>query len=253
MSKNINLPIIQSLQTGIELINKLVKQNQPLKFTDIERLTTMSKSSLHKYLNTLTNEGILFRNTEGTYYLGSKLIEFGNAAIGSVNLVDMSGPYLKEISQKVNLTTLLQVWTNSGPVIANIWSTHLGLNIGAEIGTKLPALSSAGKIYLAFGDENVIEEWQNKELKNLTIEQQNKLKKEVIEVKESKFAYAAEPIIEHISSFSVPILNYDNKINGCVTVVGFNTQIPKSVNSKISLEVQDKVLKISQNFGYYTK
>src|SRR5699024_8033775 len=109
----------------------------------------MSKSNLHKYLNTLILKGILFRNEEGIYYLGSKLVEFGNAAIGNVNLIDMSSPYLKNISRTVNLTTLLQVWTNSGPVIANIWSTHLGLNIGAEIGTKLPALSSAGKIYLA--------------------------------------------------------------------------------------------------------
>src|SRR5699024_6195647 len=211
----------------------IVQEARPLKFTEIENLTNMTKSNLHKYLNTLTAKGILFRDEAGTYYLGSKLIEFGNAAIGSVNLIDISAPYLKKISNKVNLTTLLSVWTNSGPVIGNIWSTHLGINIGAEIGTRLPALSSAGKVYLAFGDETTIEEWQKNELSNLDVEERADLEKEMKTVKETRFAYAAEPLIEHISSFSVPILNFDNKIVGCVTVVGFNTQIPKSVEDVI--------------------
>lgn len=252
MSKNTNFPVIQSLETGIEIIDLIIQEARPLKFTDIERITKMSKSNLHKYLNTLTLKGILFRDVEGTYYLGSKLIEFGNAAIGSVNLIDISAPYLKTISNKVNLTTLLLVWTNNGPVIGNIWSTHLGLNIGADIGTKLPALSSAGKIFLAFGDTHEIEEWKNNELANLTVEQKEQLNEEIEVVRKVKFAYAAEPLIEHISSFSVPILDYEHKIVGCVTLVGFNTNVPKDINDPISVLFKNEVLKISQVFGYYT-
>ena len=36
------------------------------------------------------------------------------------------------------------------PVITNIWNTNYGLNIGAQIGTKLPLLSAAGKIFAAY-------------------------------------------------------------------------------------------------------
>lgn len=250
MSNNKNQPIIQSLQTGIELIDQIVQEARPLKFTDIENLTHMTKSNLHKYLNTLTINGILFRDEAGNYYLGSKLIEFGNAAIGSVNLIDISAPYLKAISSKINLTTLLSVWTNSGPVIGNIASTHSVINIGANIGTRLPALSSAGKIYLAFSKENMIEEWRNKELINLSAEEKEELMNELEIIKKERFVYVAEPLIEQISSFSVPILNFDNQIIGCVIVVGFTTQVPKDVHDPISQQVQKEVNKISRIFGY---
>lgn len=250
MSKDINMPVIQSLKTGIELLESIVKEDKALKFTDIEQITQMSKSNLHKYLNTLTLKGLLFRDQEGTYYLGSKLVEFGNAAIGSVNLIDLSSPHLKNISKKVQLTTLLAVWTNNGPIIGNIWNTHIGINIGAEIGSKLPALSSAGKTFLAFSDKFVVEEWKEEELKNISLEEQSSLEKEIEEVRKNKFTYSEEPLIQQISSFSLPILDYDNSIIGCVTVVGFNDMIPKTPTDPIVIAAKEEVLKISRIFGY---
>lgn len=245
-----HLPLIQSLKTGIDIIEMMVKKNQPLKFSEIETITKMTKSNLHKYLNTLTHTGLLFRDREGTYYLGSKLVEFGNVAIGNINLIELSIPYLKEISQQFNLTTLLSVWTNDGPVIANIWSTNLGINIGADIGTRLPALSSAGKLFLSFKDKNKREDWETRELETVSNKVKDKLKKELKQIKHTHFSYAKEPLIDHVSSFSTPILNYKNEILGCVTIVGFTNLIPTSFDNNISQFVIEKVTELSKTFGY---
>lgn len=250
MSKQTKQPIIQSLNTGLKLIEELVNANRPLKFSEIEELTKMTKSSLHKYLNTLTLNGILFRDETGTYYLGSKLIEFGNAAIGHVDLINVSAPYLRNISNKVGLTTLLSVWSTHEPVIANISRSNLAINIGASIGTKLPPLSSAGKIYLAFQDSATIQGWKDKGLKALSSDEKSKLEKEISEVKNEHFSYAAEPLVEHISSFSVPILNFDEVLVGVITVVGFTKQIPKEADNHISELVKEEVRKLSHIFGY---
>lgn len=250
MTKKTNQAIIQSLQTGIELIDQIVQENRPLKFTDIENMTNMTKSNLHKYLNTLTLKGILFRDEAGTYYLGSKLIEYGNAAIGNVNVIDISAPYLQAISKEVKLTTLLSVWTNSGPVIGNIWRTHVGINIGAEIGTRLPALSSAGKVFLAFSEPHITAAWKEKELTNLTEQEHSHLQEELEQIRKEHFAFAKEPLVQQVSSFSVPIVNFDQQIVSCVTVVGFNDDIPTKQNEKISLKVQTVVAKLAQTFGY---
>lgn len=246
-------PLIQSLKTGINLIETMVEKNRPLKFSEIEAITKMTKSNLHKYLNTLTETGLLFRDREGTYYLGSKLIEFGNAAIGNINLIELSGPYLKEISQKVKLTTLLSVWTNNGPVIANIWSTNLGINIGADIGTRLPALSSAGKLFLAFKDKNERADWEHDELKLVPADVKKQLEKEIATIKDTHFSYAKEPLIEHVSSFSVPILNYKNDIVGCITIVGFTKLVPATYEDEKSKLVLEKVAELSETFGYTYK
>lgn len=245
--------LIQSLKTGINIIEMMVEENRPLKFSEIEAMTKMTKSNLHKYLNTFTETGVLFRNQEGVYYLGSKLIEFGNAAIGNINLIELSGPYLKDISQHVKLTALLSVWTNNGPVIANIWSTNLGINIGAEIGTQLPALSSAGKLFLAFKNENKRVDWEKQQLQSVSNEQKKQLSEELNEIKHTHFSYAKEPLIEHISSFSVPILNYKSEIIGCVTIVGFTAHVPTSHDDEISVFARNKVAQLSETFGYSYK
>lgn len=246
-------PLIQSLKTGINIIEMMVEQNRPLKFSEIESITKMTKSNLHKYLNTLTDTGLLFRDNEGIYYLGSKLIEFGNVAIGNINLIELSGPYLKEISQQIKQTTLLSVWTNDGPVIANIWSTNLGINIGADIGTRLPALSSAGKLFLTFKEENKRADWVDKEMRAIPNNIKEQLRKETIKIRENHFSYAKEPLIEHVSSFSVPILNYKSDILGCVTIVGFTKHIPIKYDDDISQLVIEKVSELSEIFGYSYK
>ena len=108
MDKTSSVPVIQSLQTGIHLLELMVSEGRPLKFSEIQELTGITKSNLHKYLNTLTITGLLYRDKEqGTYHLGSKLIEFGNAAIGSVDLIQQATPYLREISRHIQLTSLI--------------------------------------------------------------------------------------------------------------------------------------------------
>lgn len=250
MSELKSLPVIQSLKTGIDMIELFVVQNRPLKFTEIQELTGMTKSNLHKYLNTLLVTGLLYRDAEGTYFLGSKLIEFGNAAIGNEDLIGRTAPYLKEISNHTKLTTLLSVWTHDGPVIANIWSINAGLNIGAQIGTRLPPLSSAGKMFTAFNQAPDVEEWKQKALKQFTPDEKESFEKEQATIREQYFAYAKDPLVEHVSSFSVPIFNFRQDIIGVVTSVGFTTSIPNSPDDEISSFVLKKVFELSKSFGW---
>jgi predicted Zn-ribbon and HTH transcriptional regulator len=48
-----NPQMIHSLQTGIQIIELIAKQEHPLKFTEIQELSGLTKSNLYKCLNTL--------------------------------------------------------------------------------------------------------------------------------------------------------------------------------------------------------
>lgn len=248
------IPVIQSLQTGINILELIANEDRPLKFSEIQELTGITKSNLHKYLNTLLITGLLHRDKDqGTYHLGSKLIKLGHVAIGSVDVIHQATPYLKKISRELQLTALISVWTHDGPVIANIWNSQPGLNIGAQIGTRLPILSSAGKTYLAFKDEDEIKEWKQRGIKHLPIESVKKLEKELPIIKKHYFSYAAEPLVKHVSSFSVPILDYKNDMIGCITIVGFTQLIPSSHEHELSSFVIKQVLELSECFGWKKK
>ncbi|OMP66003.1 IclR family transcriptional regulator [Domibacillus epiphyticus] len=252
MDTNKPMPVIGSLQTGIQIIDTLIEQDRPLKFTEIQELTGITKSNLYKYLNTLTMLGLLYRDKKkGTFSLGSKLIEYGNAAIGSENVISRVTPYLKDISRHTQLTALLSVWTHDGPVIANIWSASYGLNIGAQIGTKLPLLSSAGKMMAAFQQSPDVNEWKISELKNLTDDKKERFERELDTIRNTYFSYAGEPLVDHVSSFSVPILNYKKELVGAITVVGFNQLIPEHPETDISQFVLKNAFELSESFGWH--
>ena len=104
---------IQSLQIGLNILEILAMEKEPLKFTDIQNLTSMTKSNLYKYLSTLCQFGLINRNPHtNTYTLGHKLVQLGNVALGQSSLIEVVIPYFKKITEKTNLTVLLAVPSN---------------------------------------------------------------------------------------------------------------------------------------------
>ncbi len=68
MNKPKNTSMIQSLQIGFQIVDLIAEQDHPLKFTDIQELSGITKSNLYKYLNTLTYLGLVYRDKkQGTY------------------------------------------------------------------------------------------------------------------------------------------------------------------------------------------
>jgi len=244
------VPIIQSLQTGIQIIDLISEQGQALKFNEIQELSGITKSNLYKYLNTLTQLGLLYRDKkQGTYTLGSKLIEYGIAATGSKDLIGKVTPYLQDISRQTSLTALLSVWTHDGPVIANIWSANYGLNIGAQIGTHLPLLSSTGKIFATFKELVYIKEWKLKQLSKIPENMKKEFEEEQKQILDSYFSYAKEPLVEQVSSFSVPIFDYKKELLGSLTAVGFSPLVPQTPDDEVSQFVLKCAKEISESFG----
>ena len=243
--------MIGSLQIGIGIIDLIANQQQPLKFTEIQELTQITKSNLYKYLSTLTHLEILYRDKKtGTYSLGPKIITYGMAAIGQQDLIAKVTPYLQELSQTTNLTALLAVWTNDGPVIASISNAHIGLNIGAQIGTRLPILSSSGKVFSTFQKPILVGDWKENELKSWSQAQKAQLKTEENIIRKHSISFAKEPLVPSVSAASAPLFNYTQELMGCLTVVGFSENVPQHLedeNSKILVQLAEE---ISHLFGY---
>lgn len=250
-SKEKKQPTIQSLKVGLNILEILGREKVPLKFMDIQNISKMTKSNLYKYLATLCEIGLVYRNPNtNTYSLGYKLVELGNVALGNTPIVEVSIPYLKEINEKTNLTALLAIPSEKGPLITYISSADYGINIGTQIGANLPLSSSTGVIFSTFENEESMKEWEKEELSKMTEEELTQFKEEQLQAKKIKFASKIEPLIQHVSSFSIPIFNFNRQLMGAITVVGYTELIPDTLESPISKTVIDIALQISKYYGY---
>jgi len=245
---------IQSLQIGMGIIDIIAKQGRPLRFSDIQDLTQITKSNLYKYLNTFTQLGLLYRHMDtGEYVLGSKLIEYGMAAVDQENVIDRISPFLHEINEKSSSTVLFSSWTDNGPMIVRDLNNNRGFNIGAQIGTLLPIRSATGKVFMAFMDEHMVREWKAKEFMQIPPEKVSQLEDECGLIREKEIAFAREPLVSSVSSVSIPVLNYKKKLLGAVTVVGFSEFIPQNENNELSHYLIEISKEISASFGYMTE
>ncbi len=226
-----NNATIQSLQIGISILDFIYQKGSPQRFTEIQEATGITKSNLYKYLNTLTRLDLLYRDkTTNMYHLGSRLIQYGMAAIGNNDISLKISPFMQEISVYTKCTVIFSVWTYKGPVTAKIWNSNQAINIGAQLGSLLPPQSSAGKVFLAFLDENLTENWRKEHGWKKSTEISNELE----QIRRDKIAFAREPLVPSISSVSIPIFDYHNELAGVLGVVGFNEDIPKNPGHPIS-------------------
>lgn len=246
--------VIQSLQVGCDLLELIASNGKPLKYNEIYQLSQMTKSNLHKYLHTLTLVGLLYRDKgSGMYTLGSKLIEYGLKAVNQENVVERVMPFLQEINQVCKNTVLLTSWSQNGPMVVRLINAQDGLNIGAQLGTVLPSMSAAGKIFSAFQEENVLAEWKAEELRRMDEDQQALYEHEIQTVRTHGLALASEPLVPSISSIAFPIFNFDARLLGVVVVVGFSNTIANKLDDMMSQYLIKMRNEVCEAFGYNMK
>ncbi len=238
---------IQSLQIGISIVDFIYKQGGPQRFTEIQEATGITKSNLYKYLNTLTQLDFLYREKKtNMYHLGSRLIQYGTAAIGHNDLSMKITPFMQQISVYTKCTVIFSVWTYRGPITAKIWTSNQAINIGAQLGSLLPPSSSAGKIFTAFLDRKLTQNWLEEHSNNDAFISEE----EMDTIRRNKIAFAKEPLVPSISSVSIPIFDFGNELAGVLGVVGFNENIPTCPGDLISKYLIDCHKEISNLLGY---
>lgn len=240
---------IQSLEIGLKLLETIATHKEPLKFSEIQNITSMTKSNLYKYLTTLHDFGAIQRNPDNTYSLGHKLIKLGNIAQGQSPLVEVVMPYLKNISEETGLTALLAVPSAGGPLVSYISDTLYGINIGAQIGTNLPINTSTGVVCATFRND-LLQPWFDSELSKLNEDGQKQLLLDMEMTRKLYYASKTEPLVSHVSSFSVPILNYEEQLLGAITIVGYTKTVPNNENHPTSQYIMNIGMEISSYYGF---
>jgi DNA-binding IclR family transcriptional regulator len=80
---------------------------------EISALTKIPRSSVHRILQNLTQEGVIVQVPQKGYVLTPKLVSIGINGIGQKNIVEVAIPIMKELSQKTHETVSLQVISGS--------------------------------------------------------------------------------------------------------------------------------------------
>ncbi len=149
------MPIIQSVERALQILDLFNEQATELKITDISKLMGLSKSTLHSLLKTLQLHGYIDQNPEnGKYRLGMKLVERGHFVVGSIDIRQKAKSWLTALSRDTGQTTHLGILDGREGVYIEKIEGKLAAIAYSRIGRRLPVHATAiGKVLIAWLDD----------------------------------------------------------------------------------------------------
>ncbi len=213
--------LIQSLQRAIQIIEAL-SNNDIITIGELSLLTDLPKSTVHRVLMTLRNDGFVDKDELDRFSLSMKFFEIGSKVRKRLKIKDNVLPYLRDLCQKSNETIYLGVKNKEKVIYVEKISSNQALQMAAPIGSTCELHSTGiGKVFLAhlsFEERKKIYNQGLVKFTDKTIVNPDFLEKHLQQILLQGFSIDQEETYEGMCSVAAPILNFDEKIVAAISI-----------------------------------
>ncbi|UQZ82932.1 Transcriptional regulator KdgR [Paenibacillus konkukensis] len=146
------MPIIQSLDRALKILDLFDEHDTELKITEISRRMELHKSTVHSLLKTLQEHAYIEQNAEtGKYRLGMKLLERGHLLLQSLDIRTIARKQLLQLAAETGQTAHLVILEGKEGVYIDKVEGPRAVIRYSRIGRRIPLhCSSVGKALAAF-------------------------------------------------------------------------------------------------------
>jgi IclR family KDG regulon transcriptional repressor len=226
----------------------------PLK--DIAAKTGINKSTAHRFLTHLEAEAYLFRDDEGTYMLGPKLVRLGSGVNFQGTLRSICRPTLERLRQTTGETVNLAVLDGPSILYLDVLESPHNFRLVSQVGMRRALYcTSLGKAILA----NLCDERRKEEIfasieftadTNRTFTSIARLKKDLAHTREQGFSLDDEEALVGARCVGAAIFGPDGKVLGAISVSGPISRVSKERMPFYSTEICRAAREISSRLGY---
>jgi DNA-binding IclR family transcriptional regulator len=214
-----------SIDKTLNVLEAIAQHAKGLSLADIVKAVGIPKTTAFRMLEVLSAREYLTWNPDNEKYsIGIKALEIGISGLIGQDIVDVSIPYLQELSASTGETSFLAVY-NNGDVVYLYKAEGTGsIQTIARLGSRRPAYCTAlGKVILA---NLPIEETDRVFAKKLgkftekTVTDRIKLFEEFAHIRSKGYAVDDEGIEYGLYCLAVPIYNYTGAVIAAISVSG---------------------------------
>ena len=121
-------------------------------FTDIVRVTGLTRPTAHRLIRSLEDHGYLFHVDGLGYALGPRLLGLATAAMRELPLRELAHPALERLARTTGESAQLFVRDGDRRICVDAVDSEHELRTIVDVGASLPLTQgSAGKVFLAWG------------------------------------------------------------------------------------------------------
>jgi DNA-binding IclR family transcriptional regulator len=218
---------IQSVETGMLVVQVLAKAPGPLSLKAISQAAGMAPSNVHRYLASFIRSGMVYQDpATGQYDLGIMALRLGLSAMSRLDAVALATTALKDLTEWTEQTAMLSVWGELGPTIVRWQRGPQPLVTSLALGSVLPILTSAtARVFLAFMPRAMMRRIIEQELEKTNGRRSvhhdlDEMEWRIVESRRTRLARVEGGVIPGLRAASAPVLDFQNEAVAAVTLLG---------------------------------
>lgn len=250
----------QSLERGLGILAAFTGHRGSLGVADLAREVGLTKSTTHRYVNTLAVLGYLQQDDNRRYRLGAKAVEIGFAALNSIEITSVAAGSLQRLADETGFTVSMAVL--DGAEVVYVERRRSGrdrqLDLNLQVGSRLPAYCTAvGKVLLAAEEPGRLRALLDavdlaKRAPN-TITAREHLLAALHRVRRGAVAVNDEELAPGLRSVAVPVRDRSGHVQAAVNIAVHSTAWNASMDSvvrRLEPPLRRTAADISARLGY---
>ena len=246
---------VQSVDRALQIVDILKDHPKGLGVTEISHRLDVSKSTAHRLLSSLLQQGFVKQEAESErYLLGLKLIELGEVVSSRLDIRTIAAPYLHQLAETTGETVHLVMMDDLEIVYIDKTESDATIRMFSRIGKRAPMhCTGVGKAILAYLSEEKIDEVLTKrpmtKYTEHTITDQTAMKQHLQEIRERGVSFDLEEHEKGIQCAAAPLFNYHEEVVGGISVAGPMMRVDEEKLKMLAVEVDKVARQISGRLG----
>ncbi|NRB01187.1 MAG: IclR family transcriptional regulator [Rhodobacteraceae bacterium] len=209
---------------ALDVLDQVAAFGRPVRFAELQAESPFPKATLYRFVQTLTNQGMLsFDRERNTYALGVRLVRLAHAAWEQSSLAPIARDEISRLADDVGETVHLAQMDHAQVLYVDKRDPERPVAMFSQAGKVGPAYcTGVGKAMMAWLDEEslcrIVPQQSFHRFTPKTLTNEIALRKELANIRDRGFAYDDEEHEPGIICVALPILSPRGRVLGALSV-----------------------------------
>jgi IclR family acetate operon transcriptional repressor len=243
------------LELPLRLLEHLVDARESIGVSDLARTFDASKATVYRHLRALAKRGYVQQDpVTQRYAAGVKLFILGERLRDRFDVLGAARQEMVKLRDETGQAVTLSTLVENQAVVLELLQGHTIVEFGTRPGTALDLHASAhGKVALAFGPPDLIEQCTPKTMKAWTpqtLRTRAALERAVAQVRTRGYSTAANEVLPGVNALAAPIFDHRGGYAGALAIVGSTQYIAAQPSQQQLALVTGAAQRVSRALGW---
>lgn len=209
---------------ALEVLDQVAEFGRPVRFSELLEGSPYPKATLYRFVQTLTNQGMLsFDRERQTYAPGLRLVRLAHAAWAQASLAPIARQHIERLSQVVKETVHLAQLDHAQVIYVDKRNATDPVQMYSQAGKVGPAYcTGVGKVMLAYlapdALERALDQQSYHAFTPATLSDRESLMADLVAIRDIGYGFDREEHEPGIICVAVPILTQQDRALGALSI-----------------------------------